>query len=407
MQAVEMRHSTDGRAGYPVLASREAALEVVRALLPAIAEHAAETDRSGTVPASTITALEDAGLFGVLTPRAYGGSALGWEAFYSVVNEIGTVCGSTAWVFGVLTGHNHMMTRFPEDFQERVLTDPRNHISVVFRLSDAWIATPTDGGYIITGGKGRFCSGVDYARWIGINAIIAEGPNAGQMAFCMVEQDHVEKLDDWQVLGMRGTQSRSIVIKDVFVAEDRVSLAMDLAGPPVGPAATEAPFYEWPYFALAPFAIIGAPLGVARGMIDEAAAGIKAKLGGADDEVIAGRAAVFGRLAHAALDIRMATQLIREDCQRIDEGRIGEMTPLDHARFRRDLGAAPQQARRAANSLFESAGGSGIYDTNPLGRKMRDVSAGAAHYAFTDDLAAPNYGRAMLGLPPAKTNAFV
>lgn len=38
---------------------------------------------------------------------------------------------------------------------------------------------------------------------------------------------------------------------------------------------------------------------------------------------------------------------------------------------------------------------------------MRDVNSGAAHYAFTDDLSAPNYGRAMLGLPPAKTNTFV
>ena len=42
-----------------------------------------------------------------------------------------------------------------------------------------------------------------------------------------------------------------------------------------------------------------------------------------------------------------------------------------------------------------------------LARMMRDVNAGAAHYAFTDDLSAPNYGRALLGLPPAKTNTFV
>jgi len=38
---------------------------------------------------------------------------------------------------------------------------------------------------------------------------------------------------------------------------------------------------------------------------------------------------------------------------------------------------------------------------------MRDVNAGAAHYAFTDDNAAPNFGRALLGLPPARTNSFV
>lgn len=398
---------TGGARAYPVLSGKDEAIRAVRNLLPGIAARAAETDRTGNVPADTIRELEDAGLFGVLTPRAYGGSALGWEAFFSVVNEIGTVCGSTAWVFGVLTGHNHMLTRYPVAVQEEILRDPRNHVSVVFRLSDAWIATPADGGYVITGGAGRFCSGVDYARWVGINVIIAGGPNAGQMAFAMIEQDRIEKLDDWNVLGMRGTQSRSIVIENVFVEEARVSLAMDLGGPPVGPAAQEAAFYEWPYFALAPFAIVGAPLGVARGMVDQTVDSIKGKLKGCDDEVIAGRAAIFARLSHAALDVEQATGLILADARRIDEGRFGEMSPVDHARFRRDLAAAPQQARGAANSLFEATGGSGIYEKSPLARMMRDVNAGAAHYAFTDDLSAPNHGRALLGLPPAKTNTFV
>ncbi len=71
---------------YPVLASKEEAVSAVRALLPAIAARAAETDRTGNVAAESIRELEDAGLFGVLTPRAYGGSALGWEAFFSVVD---------------------------------------------------------------------------------------------------------------------------------------------------------------------------------------------------------------------------------------------------------------------------------------------------------------------------------
>lgn len=402
-------HDAKGAADIspPVLASKAEAVEAVRKLLPAIAARAAQTDASGNVAPDTIKEMEQAGFFGVLTPRAFGGSALGWETFYSVVNEIGTVCGSTAWVYGVLTGHNHMLTRFPVEVQRDILSDPKNHISVVFRLSDAWTATPAEGGYVITGGQGRFCSGVDYARWVGINAIVKGGPNDGQLAFCLIEQDRIAKLDDWQVLGMRGTQSRSIVVEGVFVEEGRVVLAMDLGGPPVGPAAEEAAFYEWPYFALAPFAIVGAPLGVARGMVDQALKGVSGKLKGLDDEMVAAQAAIFARLSHAALDIETATDLILKNVRRIDEGRFGEAGPLEHARFRRDLAAAPQRARAAANRLFESSGGSGIYDHNPMGRMMRDVNAGAAHYAFTDDLSAPNYGRAMLGLPPAKTNTFV
>ena len=61
---------------YPVLSSKEEAVAAVRALLPGFAARAPETDRTGNVPAESIRELEDAGLFGVLTPKAYGGSAL-------------------------------------------------------------------------------------------------------------------------------------------------------------------------------------------------------------------------------------------------------------------------------------------------------------------------------------------
>lgn len=392
---------------YPVLDSAAEAVAAVRALLPNIAARAVETDRAQSVPDVTIRELEDAGLFGLLTPRAFGGSALGWEATVLVVRELGTVCGSTAWVFGVLSGHNHMLTRFPIAIQQQALSDPRNHMAVVFRLRDAWAATPVEGGYRIGGGRGRFCSGIEHARWVGINAIVVSGPNAGQMAFCLIEQERVQTLDDWNVIGLRGTQSRSIVIDDLFVEEDKLVLAVDLAGPPIGPAADEAAFYVWPYFALAPYAIVGSPLGVAGGMLDLAVTGLKGRLKGCDDEIVAAQAAVFSRLSHAAQDIELAGEMILADARRIDEGGFGETTPLDHARFRRNLAAAPQQARTAANRLFEGSGGSAIYHDLGMERMMRDVNAGAAHYAFTDDNAAPNFGRALLGLPPARTNSFV
>lgn len=396
-----------GVRGYPVLADRDAAVEAVRALLPGIAARAAQADAARCVPPETIRELEEAGLFGLLTPRAYGGSALGWEALVSVVMELGTVCGSTAWVFGVLSGHNHMLSRFPEAVQQDILSDPRNHMAVVFRLRDAWTATPVEGGYRLTGGRGRFCSGVDHSRWVGVNAIVESGPDAGQMAFCLIEQERLEKLDDWDVIGMRGTQSRSIVIDGLFVEESRLIRAVDLAGPAVGPAAAEAAFYDWPYFALAPYAIVGSPLGVARGLLDQAVTGVKGRIAGFDDELTAGQAATFARLSHAAQDIEMAAELILADARRIDEGRFADAAPLDHARFRRNLASAPQLARAAANRLFEGAGGSGIYRSNSIERMVRDVNAGAAHYAFTDDIAAPNYGRALLGLPPARSNSFV
>jgi 3-hydroxy-9,10-secoandrosta-1,3,5(10)-triene-9,17-dione monooxygenase len=186
-----------------------------------------------------------------------------------------------------------------------------------------------------------------------------------------------------------------------------VALAVDLAGPPVGPAAQEGAVFTWPYFAIAPFAIVGAPLGVARGAMAASLEGVKRRLKGLDDEIVASQAALFSRLSHCEQDIECAHDIILKDLEVVDTQSFEHVSPVVLARFRRSLAAAPQRARHAANRLFEGAGGSAIYVSNPLERMLRDVNAGAAHYAFTDDLAAPNYGRALLGLPPAKSNNFV
>lgn len=396
------------RAGAPrQLASMDEALEAVRTLLPGFAARAAATDRDRCVPRESIRELEEAGLFGILTPRGYGGSALGWQAFFSVVSEIGTVCGSTAWVYGVLNGHNHMVTRFPESVQRRLLGAPDRHMSVVFRLTQPWVATPAEGGYVITGGQGRFCSGVDYATFVGINAIVSSGPNEGQMAFCLIETERLKLLDDWHTLGMRGTQSRSIVVENVFVAEEMTALAVDLAGPPVGPAANEGVFYSWPYFVIAPFAIVGAPLGASRGALGLTLGAVKKRLNGWDDELTATMAALFSRLSHCDQDIECAHDLIMKDLHVVDTQKFEAAPPIAMARFRRSLAAAPQLARYATTRLFEGGGGSAIYQDGPVERMFRDVTAGSAHFAFMDDVAAPNYGRALLGLPPAKSNTFV
>lgn len=407
MSVMETTKSAGSAVKAKVLKSKDEAIAAIRAILPEIEKHAAKIDETGDVPPHLIRAIEEAGLFGIVSPRAYGGSALGWEAFVSVVFEIGTVCGSTAWTYGVLTGHNHMATRLPESIQAKMLGDPTAHISVVFRLTAPWDATPTEGGYIINGGQGRYCSGVDFAKYVGVNAVINDGPNKGQLAFFMVEAANLKKLNDWDVMGVRGSQSRSIILEDVFVPTDLCALAVDLAGPPVGPCGAEETFYNWPYFAIAPYGIVGSPLGCAQHVLNLAVEATKKRIAGYDDELLATLSAVYSRISHAAMDIEIAKELVLGAARIVDTRQFSELTPVELATLRRNLAGGVQMARHAANRLYESVGAHAIYRDNPIERVIRDVNAGASHYGFTDDLAAPNYGRALLGLKPARTAAFV
>jgi len=54
----------------------------------------------------------------------------------------------------------------------------------------------------------------------------------------------------------------------------------------------------------------------------------------------------------------------------------------------------------AVSSAFTGAGGTAIYDKNPLQRAFRDIHAANAHYMLSWDVNMPLYGRVALGLSP-------
>ncbi len=106
----------------------------------------------------------DAGLFGVVTPRMFGGSELGFATLVDVTAEIASACGSTGWVYGVLAGHSWMLNLFPLQAQREVMSADRVLTATVFRLGGT--VTEVEGGYRLVNGDGRFCSGIDHVQWV-------------------------------------------------------------------------------------------------------------------------------------------------------------------------------------------------------------------------------------------------
>ena len=68
--------------------SYEEALERARALKPRLRERVAETERLRRLPAENVADLLENGLYGLMTPRRFGGSELGSEAMIDVTIEL-------------------------------------------------------------------------------------------------------------------------------------------------------------------------------------------------------------------------------------------------------------------------------------------------------------------------------
>src|SRR5215510_6901377 len=74
----------------------------------------------GACPTKPSRTFRRPGLFRALQPKRYGGYELDPDIFYQAVIEVGTVCGSSAWILGVIGVHNWHLAIFPPQAQEDV-----------------------------------------------------------------------------------------------------------------------------------------------------------------------------------------------------------------------------------------------------------------------------------------------
>ena len=140
------------------------------------------------------------------------------------------------------------------------------------------------------------------------NAVIR--PDASpEPRFLLIPKSDVEIVDDWHTVGMRGTGSRSIRIRDAFIPERRSILAADM-GRGTTPGAklhANAPIYSLPFPVAQPFSLIGAPLGMAKGAVDVVADTLAKKFGAYSPEQAGEQGAAFSRLSRAAAEVDAAT----------------------------------------------------------------------------------------------------
>lgn len=382
---------------------RADAIAVVRGLLPRIRARARQVDADRRVPDETIRELLDAGLFGVLTPKSLDGSEVGLAALLEVTVEIASACGSTGWVYGVLAGHSWLLNLFPIEAQAEVLGERHPLIATVFRFGGE--VRPVPGGYRLTRGEGRFCSGIDHAEWVIVgNQVLRDSASPEPTFFVLPRSDIAEVVDDWFVAGMRGTGSKTIRVSEAFIPEHRAVRVADMtAGTSPGARHHRKPIYRMPWRDVAPFSLIGVPIGIGRAAVAAFAESLRRSMASFSTEQIAEQSATFARLAVAAADIDAAYASVLENAQHIDTAEDpAELSAERRARIPRDWAYAAQRSRQAVTSLFEAAGGSATYDYSDLQRIWRDANAAAQHVAFTWDSAMAGFGRALAGVPPPK-----
>src|SRR5262249_58748973 len=88
-------------------------------------------------------------------------------------------------------------------------------------------ARRTAGGWRLSGSF-PFSSGSSHGQWAIVGAFLDQPGNPTAIAYLLVPFIEIEIIDDWHVLGLAGTGSRTLKLRDVFVPEHRCVMLSDL-----------------------------------------------------------------------------------------------------------------------------------------------------------------------------------
>ncbi|MDP7068094.1 MAG: hypothetical protein QF637_10765, partial [Acidimicrobiales bacterium] len=234
------------------------------------ASQASAAEALGQLPAETTQRMKATGVIRLLQPPEHGGYASDPTEFIEAVMALANADPAVGWVAGVIGVHPW----------EMAFNDQRVLQEVWGQDPDTWVASPyapngiakqVDDGFIFSG-QWEFSSGTDSCDWIVLGGLVeGEGLVDGlpQMYHFLLPRSDYEIVEDsWNVMGLRGTGSKDIIVDAAFVPEYRVLNATKVFD---GTAATEAgrdeALYRMPWSAIFPVALSAAVVGICEGAL--------------------------------------------------------------------------------------------------------------------------------------------
>jgi alkylation response protein AidB-like acyl-CoA dehydrogenase len=375
-----------------------------RAIAGLARERAQQTEADRRVSDDMIGRIRHADLFRVMQPQAYGGFEYGFDVFSELVAAIASGCGSTGWVYGLLASHQWLIACFPRATQDEVWHDRGALAAGTY--APVGQAVAVDGGYRLSG-TGSFCSGCDNAQWQFLGGMIPQPDGTPTPGFFLLPTTDCIIDDNWHTMGLAGTGSKNIVVRDVFVPARRTLPFAELAdATALGMRMHSNPLYRQSFLAVLPVTIVSPVLGMAEGALADflAMAGVRVTRGAVagGNRRMAELTTVQMRVAEASALIDAARLLIARDlAQAFATAARGELIGVDvRLRNRRDQAFCVRLLVQAIDTLFLAAGGQGLFLDQPLQRSWRDAHAAASHISLNWDSTGSMYGQFMLGLEP-------
>lgn len=370
-------------------------------------DQASEAELLGRLPDETAKVLKMAGTMKLLQPGAYGGFEAHPREFAETVMAVASLDGAAGWVCGVVGVHPWQLGFADPKVQQEVWGADDN-TWMASPYAPTGIAIPTDGGYRFSG-RWQFSSGTDHCDWIFLGAMLGDADGNVALPPTMLHmilprQDYTIVEDSWDVVGLKGTGSKDIIVRDAFVPDYRVMNGDHVIdGTAQQQAGVDKTLYKMPWSTMFPLGITSAVIGIAEGAL-AAHLDYQRDRVGAQGTAVKDDPYVLYAIGEAAADINAARQEILANVDKIwdivESGR--EVSFEDRAIGRRTQIRAAWRAVMAVDQIFARSGGNALRMDKPLQRFWRDAHAGLNHAIHVPNTVYHASALSSLGVEPAE-----
>ncbi|WP_068268810.1 acyl-CoA dehydrogenase family protein [Aldersonia kunmingensis] len=383
-------------------------LDNIMEIADQLRDQAPAAEEMGRLPDETAKKLKAAGPIKLLQPKKYGGFEAHPREFAETVMAAASLDGATGWVCGIVGVHPWQLAFADPKVQEEVWGEDED-TWMASPYAPTGIAVPVDGGYIFNG-RWQFSSGTDHCDWIFLGAMLGDADGNIAMPPTMLHmilprKDYEIVEDSWNVVGLKGTGSKDIIVRDAFVPSYRVmngdNVIDGIAQKEYGVTET---LYKMPWSNMFPLGISSAVIGIAEGAL-AAHLDYQRDRVGAQGTAIKDDPYVLFAVGEAAADINAARQELLATVDRmwdiVESGK--EVSFEDRAAGRRTQVRAAWRAVMAVDQIFARSGGNALRMDKPLQRFWRDAHAGLNHAIHVPSTVYHASALSSLGIDPAES----
>jgi alkylation response protein AidB-like acyl-CoA dehydrogenase len=378
-------------------------LDAVLELRGVIARRAGEAEKARRLPVDLVEQLKAAHLFRMFVPRSHGGREVDLLDGLTILEELARIDGAVAWTVMIGAQSPHLFSALPAREFDRIYSAGPDVIAAG-AMAPQGVARPERGGYRVDG-RWSFATGCQHSDWLYGTCLVAPGrgepgrgePGRGELPVqrtVVFPAGQARILDNWDVLGMRGSGSHDIAVEALHVPG---AYSFDVRA--CAPSVASPHFVEPPLHIHVQLSAVA--LGIAAAAIDDLraiAASGKKRLYARETLVESPR--FHHDLGAAMAEARAARTALRDLAARL--WRACAEDPPSAGRLAAEvLGTTSWTVRRSADvvtACYREAGAGVVRDGSPLQRRFRDVHAMSQHVAATSGWIT-QMGAEALGLP--------